>query len=554
MRGAALVAGVLGVAACTGVIADPSGSQSGGRGDGPTAGRAPEGLTVEPSTAIPRLSRREIENTLVAVFGIEGAATRNLPPDPRIATNPRTEAEDEVFDTYASTKVPGRVFVEGLEAMAFEVAHDVTADPARVDALAGGEPAGGAWDVACLETLVRELGRRLFRRPVTDEETASLVAAATPFGEEEGHYVAARLVISSLLMSPDFAYRTEIGVPTEDDESLRLLDDHELVARLAFFLWGTAPTEELLDRADGPPFDEAAIEALVREMAADRRTDAQMVAFHQAWLRYDELLVTDPDLAADMRAESDALVNRVLFEGDAPWTTLFTSGQTWVTPALAEHYGLAEGPADGAGGWVTYGDDGRAGLLAHGSFLSLSSTRGTETLPSRRGAMIARRLLCRTILPPPPDVSVDMGVEVAEDACKSDAYLAHRESGTSCNGCHSAIDPLGFGLERYDGLGRYREVEEANAACAIDGTGEALGEPFSGPRQLAGILDDQDAISRCAVEQLVRFATRGPTGPSHVEMVDRLHEGWTGSGEDFRELLVAIAHDPSFRYRQEVTP
>src|SRR5690606_22623426 len=107
-RMAAVLGLALGAAACTGVIADPSGSP----GDRPGS-HAPEGLALEPSTAIPRLSRREIEQTLVDVFGIEGAAIRNLPPDPLVATNPRTNAEDDVFDTFASTKVPGQVFVEG---------------------------------------------------------------------------------------------------------------------------------------------------------------------------------------------------------------------------------------------------------------------------------------------------------------------------------------------------------------------------------------------------------------------------------------------------------
>ena len=548
------VALALGIAACTGLISDP-GAAPGEEHRDERRPPVPDGLSLEASTAIPRLSRREIERTVTDVFGIEGAAIRNLPPDPRTATNPRTEAEDDVFDTYASTKVPGQVFVEGLEAMAFEIARDFTADTARVDALAGCTPEGGTWDAACLESFLRELGRRLFRRPVTDEEASALVAAASPFGEENGHYVAARMVVSSLLMSPDFVYRTEIGgEPTMvDGEAVHALDNYELVSRLAYFFWGTTPTEELLDRAAVPAFDEGTLEDMVREMAADPRTDAQMRVFHEAWLRYGELLVTDEALATDMRAETEALVDRAL--GDtAPWTTLFTSRETFVTPALAAHYGLESTPSSSAGEWVPYGDDGRAGVLAHGSFLSLSSTRITETLPSRRGAMIARRVLCMTILPPPPEVSVDMGVEVAEDACKHEAYAAHRASGSSCNGCHAGIDPIGFGLERYNGLGQYREVEEANPACTIDAAGVAMGEPFSGPRELADVLDRTGAVSRCAVDQLVRFATRGPTSDAHSPMIDRLHDEWQASGESFRELMIAVALDPSFRYRKSEAP
>ena len=553
MRIGGAIALGLGIAACTGLISDP-GAGPGERGDDRRPS-VPDGVALEASTAIPRLSRREIEATVSDVFGIEGVATRSLPPDPRTATNPRTEAEDDVFDTFASTKVPGQVFVEGLEAMAFEVARDFTADGARVDAMAGCAPAGGVFDPACLDTFMRALGRRLFRRPVTDEEASSLLAAATPFGEENGHYVAARMVVSALLLSPDFVYRTEIGGEPRivDGEAVHALDNYELVSRLAYFFWGTTPTEALLDRANGPAFDDATLEELVREMAGEPRTEAQMRAFHAAWLRYDDLLVTDAALASDMRAETDALIDRALGD-DAPWTTLFTSGETFVTPALAAHYGLDGAPSGADAEWVAYGDDGRAGILSHGSFLSLSSTRTTETLPSRRGAMIARRVLCMTILPPPPEVSVDMGVEVPEDACKSEAYAAHRASGSSCNGCHAGIDPIGFGLERYNGLGQYREVEEANPACTIDATGFAVGEEFTGPRELAGVLDRTDAVSHCAVDQLLRFATRGPTSDVHTPMIDRLHEQWQASGESFRELMIAVALDPAFRYRKDEAP
>jgi hypothetical protein len=529
------------LAGCTGVVSDAGGD----RETPPVIPPPDDVLELDPTTAIPRLSRREIEATITDVFGIEGAATRHLPEDPGIAINPATGAEDEVFDTYSSTKEPGQVFVEGLESMSFEVARDFAADTARVDAKAGCAPAG-AWDATCLGALIGNLGLELWRRPLTDTERSSLLAAATPFGEEAGYYVAVRMVVQGLLQSPEFAYRSEVGRDAGD--GFRRLDNYELVARLSYVLWGTAPTPDLLQMAAGPDLDDAALEALARSMAADDRADAQMVAFHRLWLRYENLLVSDVALATDMRAESDALLDRVLFTGGARWSELFTSRQTYVTPALATHYGLS---STASADWVAYGDDGRAGILSHGSFLSLSSTRGTETLPSRRGAMLARRILCETILPPPPEVDVDDGVEVPPDACKSEAYEAHRSSGSACNGCHSTIDPLGFGFERYDGLGRYREVEEANASCAIDGMGSFSGTAFSGPREFATLIDESGRASRCGVQQLVRFAARNSIASSNEALIERLEARFADSNQDFRELLVAVVLDPSFRYRKE---
>jgi hypothetical protein len=501
-----------------------------------------EALDVPPTTAIPRLSRREIDATIEDVFGISGAAERFLPTDPRTYVNPQSGATDEAFDTLSASKDPGTVFVEGLESMAVDVARELSMDRARVAAIAGCEPAG-AYDPTCLRSLIANLGLRLWRRPLTDAEIDTLSSAATELGEEGGHDIAVRMVTSSLLQSPEFVYKSEIGQDVGD--GLRRLDSHELVTRLSFAMWGRAPSPELLEAAASSDIDDETLMTLAVDAAADPRADAQMRTFHQLWLRYDELLVTEPDLAADMLTESQALVARVLEGGDR-WSTLLTSPETYVTPSLAEHYGLASVPSQT--GWVAYGDDGRAGLLSHGSFLSLSSTQGSETLPSRRGSMLAQRILCQSIPPPPPDIDVDDGVEVEEGQCKEDAYAVHRDS-SGCAACHISIDPLGFGFERYDGLGRYREAEADKPECAIAGQGEVGGEAFSGPRQFAALVDEQGRAAACGVEKLRRFASR--SGQPHIDLAQRLVITFEESQQDFRALMVALATDPAFRYRRE---
>ncbi len=514
-------------------------------GGADTSGPGETGIQSEdPTTAIPRLSRREIEATIADVFGIVGAAERNLAADPKAAVNPSTNAEEEVFDTLAATKSASQVFVDGLESLAFEVARDVSADTAAVDALAGCTPSGTP-DEDCLEAFIRNVGLRLWRRPLTDDEVASLVATVAPLATDpaagaDGHYVAVRGAIASLIVSPELVYRTEIGAPVGD--GVVKLDNFELVSRLSYFLWGTTPTPELLARAQGAELSDEAVASLVDEMLTDARGKEQMRAFHELWLRYTSLLVTDEALATDMRAETDALVERALDPEAGDWTTLLTSDQTFVTPALATHYGL-QAPAEAE--WVSYGDD-RAGLLSQGSFLSLSQTKLTETLPSRRGAMIGRRLLCQVILPPPPDVAIDMGVTVPEGACKSDAYEAHATG--SCKGCHAVIDGIGFGFERYDGLGRYREVEADNPQCSIDGAGEFAGQAFAGPREL--VDQNLDLIADCAVIHLLRFALRDWSASDEHE--ERMIQAFRDAGFDFATLMREVAKDPSFRHRRDV--
>ena len=533
MRGAGLICVFL--FGCEGVLDGPR--------PGPAA-PAPESAT----TAIPRLSRREVEASVVSVFGIRGAALRNLPEDPLTAVNPTTLAEEEVFDTLTASKQPTQVFVEGLENLAFEVARDFAADAGAVGTLSGCTPSGPGVDVACLSSLIERLALRLWRRPITPVERDELLAVATPLGT---HQLAVRAVVGGLLQSPEFVYRSELGASGAESTGelvQRRLTDLELVSRLAAFLWGDAPSADLLNSVLTNPLDDAALVSLVDAMLDDARAKEQMRAFHRLWLRYPSLLVADPALAADLRAESDALVDRALFTPGTAWTTLFSSAQTFVSPRLATHYGL---PAVGSAGWVNV-DAPRAGLLSHGSFLSLSSTRLTDTLPSRRGAMIARRVLCLTILPPPKDVNIDDGVEVAPGACKTEAYEAHRSNG-SCAGCHAVIDGLGFGFEQLDGQGRLRPVEPGNASCTIAAEGRFLGQAFSGPRDLVSRFEPQ--LERCAVSQLTRFAFR--EREVSTELAERFQSQFTASGGDFRALMRAIALDPRFRVRvaeAEVSP
>ena len=523
------------LAGCIGDIGD------GGDPAGPPVETGVQGET--PTTAIPRLSRREIDASIADVFGIVGAAERNLAADPKLAVNPTTTAEEEVFDTLAATKTPSQVFVDGLESLAFEVGRDFSANTAAVDALARCTPATQPFDETCLTAFIENAGLRLWRRPLSDEEASALVTTVAPLATDPaagsaGHYVAVRGAISALIVSPEFVYRAEIGGALEP--GIVRLDNYEVVSRLAYFLWGTTPTSELLERASGPELTDEDIATIVDQMLADPRGVQQMQVFHELWLRYTSLLVTDAALAADMRAETDALVSRALDGGTgAEWTQLFTSAETFVTPALATHYGLSA-PAEAS--WVGY-DETRFGILSHGSFLSLSQTKLTETLPSRRGAMVARRLLCQAILPPPPDVAVDMGVPVPADACKSDAYEAHA-TGT-CKGCHNVIDGIGFGFERYDGLGRYREVEQENPSCGIEGVGNVGAETFTGPRDF--VNQNLETISDCAVEHLVRFATRDWRAAD--ERLERMTAAFDGSSHDFAALMRAIATDPGFRHR-----
>ncbi len=206
--------------------------------------------------------------------------------------------------------------------------------------------------------------------------------------------------------------------------------------------------------------------------------------------------------------------------------------------------------------WVDYGDTGRQGLLSHGSFLSIGA-RENDTSPVARGKTIRERLMCSPIPPPPPTVDVDQTPD--EGVCKVERFANHRAGG--CEGCHAYMDPIGFGLENYDAVGRYREYEPDNpetmdvdeSQCMIPGEGAIAGVgEFRGPAELSQLLLANGQLARCATEQLVRFVA----GHSQLDVfdsrfIDAVANSATMGEFRFDDVLLAVVSDAAFRFRPE---
>ena len=289
-------------------------------------------------------------------------------------------------------------------------------------------------------------------------------------------------------------------------------------------------------------------------LAAPRALD-QVDRFHAMWLGYHEL----PHaawLTSSMRAESRALVERVVFEERRPWTDLWTFAETWVDPALAEHYGFDAVASDGAS-WVASPPD-RAGLLGTGSFLSVGAAVG-DTSPVRRGKLIRERLFCSPVQPPPPGVDADNPPPAELAECKVDRYAQHRED-PACAGCHELMDPIGFGLEGFDRQGVARTHDDGAPECAITGQGEVVPYgTFTGPAELARVAL-QAELDACAVDHLLQFALGRELTTSDTGLFDRMRLRFrapsTEGGVPHRldDLLVELVSDPAFRLRQEASP
>ena len=469
-------------------------------------------------------------------------------------TNPasRILQEDEYtpFDNDYSRQKASAALIDALGAVASDIATRAVA-PANRQRVVPCAPSGPG-DVACFRQTIETLGQRLFRRPLAaDELTAylGLQAFAAEDNPAVAHdfYTAVELVLRSMLQDPEFLYRIEIGRKAIEPNVLSL-NDYEIASRLSFLLLGSSPDDALLAEASRGKLslaDQRRAQAV--RLLEDPRARGQIHRFHAMWLGY-RAIPASADLAAAFNLETTKLIDRVVFEQPASYLSLFAATETYLTDALADHYGLAR-PAGGAG-WVPYGSSGRAGILAQGSVLAAFS-KFSDTSPTQRGIFVQTRLLCNVILPPPANVNVDQPPPATDSQCKQDRYAAHRTL-PSCASCHDQLDPIGDGLESYDIAGRVRTHDDAHAECAISGRGELPGfGAFSGPKELGQKLIESGRLEQCFVQQMLSYALGRPLRAEESGTVDSLSASFKASNYSFTNLLLDFVASDRFTLRQE---
>jgi hypothetical protein len=489
-----------------------------------------------------RLSRNEYDNTLRDLLLDESrSGFLKLPED---VLDP--------FDNDFTTQQPSGILVDAAETLAFEAAGRLMADAVKRDQVIGCVPTG-ADDQTCLRSFVTTFGRRALRRPLTNDEIEQYLAFSALSVEANDFYVGAGMVVAALLQDPEFLYRIERGEAVKGRAGLFRLNDYEVGTRLAYFIWGSTPDDALLDLADAKQLRTSEqVRAAAERMLADPRARARIDRFHAMWLGYYKL-PHSAELTTAMRTETQKLVERVVFEEGRPWADLFTSTETYVDAQLAQLYGMPA-PAGGVG-WMTYSGPGaRAGILSHGSFLSVAGKFG-DTSPTQRGKLIRERLMCQVVPPPPPNVNVDEPPQsTPTSTCKVDRYAQHRNDG-SCYDCHNQMDPVGFGLENFDQMGRWRATDNDDASCTISGEGQLYGlaaEPvfFKGPAELGTLLVDSGVLEACLVTQLYRFAMGHREQRGDADLIDALAHSFIETRR-LDALVVDLVSAEAFGYRQE---
>lgn len=479
-----------------------------------------------------RLTRKEYDATVGDLLGLASKWGDSLPAD----------AVVNGFDNDASA-----LRVSGLFADKARVAAEEIAAAANLDALLPCK----TQDDACAMQFVRTFGKRAFRRPLADAE-ATRYAALFTVAKAEGFASGARLVVQAMLQSPSFLYRTELGELAIDGTVT--LSPWELASELSYFLWGTMPDQTLFDRAEsGDLATPEALEAETRRMIADPKSRVMLDRFFGNLLDLDRLATapkdpgTYPDFGADvrdaMRAETIEFADRV-FRGSGTLTELLTADWSVSNGVLTKFYGYAGG-ATGTSFEKMSLDGDRGGLLTHGSVLATHAIPNGSS-PVHRGKLVRERFLCQTLSPPPPGLNVQLP---PFDPTKTtrERFAAHSKV-EPCNGCHRLMDPIGFGFEGFDGVGKMRSEE---AGKPIDVSGQIVGSQstdgsFVGVRDLEKKLAASAEVQSCFALQWWRYARGGDSAACSVQPVAK---DFIAGGTKIGDLIVGIVRAEGFRRR-----
>jgi len=367
----------------------------------------------------------------------------------------------------------------------------------------------------CARRIAANLAREAFRRPVSAADIDSLIPHFDS-GAAGGFDAGIEQMIAAILVSPEFLFRT-IATPAAAGRNATAvpLTDLELASRLSFFLWSQGPDEALLRAAEaGRLRTPRTLQAEALRMLKDRRASSLVRNFALKWLDLDNLRDVEPDpnlfptfnaqLRADLATEIESFVGSVLLE-DRSVADLLTADHTFLNERLARHYGLDTvfGPQFRR---VTLDDPNRWGLLGKGAVL-LKTSYGDRTSPVLRGAWIMDKLMGTPPTPPPPDVDTDLSQPKDAPPKTLRARLESHRSKPGCNQCHGVIDPIGFAMENYDAVGRWRD-READADAPIDATTVLPdGRAVDGPAQLReALFGDPELFVRAFTEKLLMYA------------------------------------------------
>jgi len=528
-----------------------------------------------------RLTHSQYNNTVRDLLGDHSRPADRFPPEDFVGgfkNQTRTQGIPPVLEDAYSTAA------ERMATNAFragDVNGLVPCAPPQGGASRQSSPGSGraaadipARDAKCRDQFVRSFGERAFRRPLNDVEVRRYTELFAQQANATGKFLeGARVVVEAMLQSPKFLFHVTAGDAGSPPSREATADrrDYAIANRLSYLLWDTMPDRALLDAAAKGELRTAdGIERIARGMLRDKRGQQAVDEFFSQWLRFDRMLTAakddgrfptfTPELAATMVQETRMLLDHLVWN-DLNFMDAFTADYSFLNAELARLYGVPE-PA-GEFEMVKFPATlPRAGILGQATFLA-STTGPVETSPTARGLFVREHLLCQVVPNPPPGVNTNLPEPASADAAraKRERMLQHVENQT-CSGCHRLMDPIGFGLEKYDAIGVWRDKETVDIYSGsgegrrskpvnvdITATGEIAGVPnstFDDSRALGKVLAASPICQDCVVKQVFRYAFGRPEAAPDRSTIAAAAATFRRSGFKFKEVLISLVRSPQF--------
>ncbi len=557
--------------ACTGVIgaagSSSSASPGSGAGGGVAAGgssggqSAPEAFpctSTAPSsgpTPILLLTRTQYVNTLQALFG---SATPNL--DSALGAPDSSEITDGEVAMFGLVQANiDLTTLTNYQTAAETVAAAAVASPTTMATLV--PCAAGAAKRTCAETFVQTFGSLAYRSPLTDAADVARHMALYDAGATVSDAHGIELVIRGILQAPRFLYRVEIGngAPSSPDANAVRLSDFEVAARLSYVIWNTLPDAQLTQAAANGALETSdQVTAQLTRMLADPKGQGLVRGFLESLIELPGLpsAVKDPavypewtsvpTLAASMQGQADAFFGDVLGRQGGALAALLTSSTVFVNKDLAGYYGATGGDTFTS---LTLPAGKVAGLLTLPAFLTLMA-KPDQAWPIYRGEFVRETLLCQQLPAPPANVPkpppVQAGVSIRQQ-------LSEHETNPACSGCHLLMDPIGFGFDNFDGLGRVQAMDgnqpgdvggdvEGSMKTDIDGM-------FNGVPDLASKLASSVQVRQCVARQWFRYTmARYEQEPDNCSM-NSIDSAFHSANDSLNVLPTALVQSDAFLYR-----
>lgn len=493
-------------------------------------------------SAYRRLTESQYRHAIADTFGADIAINARFEPEKR------EDGLQAVGSSHLSITTTG---LEQYVAVARSVADQVVDDKRR-EKLVGCAKDAKVGDEACATAFLAKTGQQLYRRPLSDVELAGFTGVWKDANAKSGNFSKAlNLSLVSLLISPEFLFRVERAEADPAAKGAYRLDGYGKASRLSYALWDAGPDAELIEAArSGAIHDPAALKTQVNRLLASPRVEAGVRAFFTDMLQFEAFDTLSKDAAtypnfsqavADgareetLRFMVDHLVTQ---KGD--YRDVFTSRDAWINRSLASIYDV---PYPSTEDWAKVSfpaSSERSGLLTQVTFLALFSHPAASS-PTVRGVKLNEIFTCLETPQPPPDVDFSK-VQALENGTVRERLISHMTN-PGCSACHRLSDPPGLALEKFDGLGQHRALENGKP---IDVSAETAGKSFVGSTGLGKYMHDNPEAPACLVRRVQSYGAGRAYDDALAKRAPALGQSFASAGYRWDALMRDVYSDPQF--------